>query len=210
MVTSTEIDELGFCVSDRVVVLIFILVLALASIGSIAAYITSPLLNYVSRADQSDPLGDEQISRAAKADRLVPKRDALLPEGSEGLASSETVVIVSIPLPPNRPGQAGGTSTGLLNDAQLKGIKNRLRLTPEQAQQWPAVEEALRDVAHRHLQGRGIHKNKAPGAIETNSPEIQRLIVVSVPLIRVLREDQKREVRELMRMIGLGTVASNI
>jgi hypothetical protein len=32
----------------------------------------------------------------------------------------------------------------------------------------------------------------------------------STPLIREIREDQKREVRELVRMIGLGTVASHI
>jgi hypothetical protein len=198
-------------VTDRVVVLISIMVLTVASIGGIAAYITSPLLNYVSRADQSVQFDDERVSRSIKGDRLVPKRDALLSGGSEGLASSDTEasVIVLIPLPPNRPSQAGTTSTGLLNDAQLKGIKNRLRLSPEQAQQWPAVEEALRDVAQRHLR-HGTHRNKAPGKIETNSPEIKRLIAVSEPLIRQLREDQKREVRELVRMIGLGTVASNI
>jgi hypothetical protein len=200
----------SFVVTNRFVALIFILVLTVASIGGIAAYITNPLLNYVSRADQSVPLGDERLPRAVKADRLMPKRDALLPGDSEGFSSSEAAVVVSIPLPPNRPRQAGATSTGLLNDAQLKGIKNRLRLTPEQAEQWPAVEEALRDVAHQHLQRRGTHKNNAPGKIETNSPEIQRLIAVSVPLIRQLREDQKREVRELVRMIGLGTVASYI
>ena len=97
-----------------------------------------------------------------------------------------------------------------LNHRNLRGIKNRLRITPEQAEQWPAVEGALRDVAHRHLQGRGTHKHNAPGTIETNSPEVQRLIAVSAPLIRQLREDQKREVRELVRMIGLGTVASHI
>lgn len=72
------------------------------------------------------------------------------------------------------------------------------------------MEKALRDVAQRDLQGRGTHKHNAPGTIETNSPEVQRLIAVSAHLIRQLREDQKREVRELMRMIGLGTVASHI
>ena len=196
--------------TDRVVALIVILVLTAASIGSIAAYLTNPLLNYVSRADQSVPLSDDRPSRAVKADRLVPKRDASLRDGSGVMASPAAAVVVSVPLPPNRPRQAATASTGLLNDAQLTGIKNRLRLTAEQAEQWPAVEEALRDVAHRHLQGRGTHKHNAPGTIETNSPEVQRLIAVSAPLIRQLREDQKREVRELVRMIGLGTVASHI
>jgi hypothetical protein len=72
------------------------------------------------------------------------------------------------------------------------------------------VEKTLRYVAQRHLQGRGTHAHNPPGTIETYSPEVQRLIAVSAPLIRQLREDQKREVREPVRMIGLGTVASHI
>ena len=36
---------------------------------------------------------------------------------------------------------------GLLNDAQITGIKSRLRLSSKQAEYWPKVEEALRDVA---------------------------------------------------------------
>jgi hypothetical protein len=196
-------------VTDRVVALIVILVVMVASIGSIAAYVTNPLLNYVSHADQSVPLRDEQISRAVKADRLVPKQAPSLRGGSEAIAPSAAAVVVRVPLPPKRPKQAEAASTGLLNEAQLKGIKNRLRLTPQQAEQWPAVEDALREVAHRHFQGR-IPKHSESRRFETNSAEVQRLIAVSVPFIRNLREDQKRDLRELVRMIGLGTVASYI
>ncbi len=200
----------GLRVTDRVVALVVIMVVLVASIGSIAAYVTNPLLNYASHADQSVPLRDEQISRAVKADRLVPKQAPSLRGGSEAIAPPAAAVVVRVvPLPPKRPKQAEAASTGLLNEAQLKGIKNRLRLTPQQAEQWPAVEDALREVARRHFQGR-IPKHSESKRFETNSAEVQRLIAVSVPFIKNLREDQKRDLRELVRMIGLGTVASYI
>ena len=69
------------------------------------------------------------------------------------------------------------------------------------------MEAALRDVAQRHEQD--TQRNSA-WVIDVNSPEVQRLIQVSVLLIRELREDQRRELRQLVRMIGLGSVALHI
>jgi hypothetical protein len=46
--------------------------------------------------------------------------------------------------------------------------------------------------------------------VDINSPDVQRLVQASAPLLRELREDQKRELRQLVRMIGLSTVASHI
>ena len=110
---------------------------------------------------------------------------------------------------PRKPQRLSSMANGLLNDAQITGIKSRLRLSPKQAEHWPAVEEALRDVVRRHLQVRGTPQNRVP-IVDVKSPDVQRLVQVSVPLIRELREDQKRELRQLVRMIGLGTVASHI
>jgi hypothetical protein len=110
---------------------------------------------------------------------------------------------------PRKPQQLSSVANGLLNDAQITGIKSRLKLSPRQAEHWPAVEEALRDVVRRHLQVRGTLQNRVP-TMEVNSPDVQRLVQVAVPLIRELREDQKRELRQLVRMIGLETVASHI
>ena len=42
------------------------------------------------------------------------------------------------------------------------------------------------------------------------SPEVQQLIWASMPLLRQLSEDQKREVRRLVLVIGLEQVASQI
>jgi hypothetical protein len=39
---------------------------------------------------------------------------------------------------------------------------------------------------------------------------VQRLIHAAMPLLQQLREDQKREVRTLVRVLGLTTVASYI
>ena len=71
------------------------------------------------------------------------------------------------------------------------------------------MEAALRDVAQRLGQGQGTQRNSA-WVIDVNSPEVQRLVQVSLLLIRELREEQKRELRQLIRMIGLGSVALQI
>jgi hypothetical protein len=96
-----------------------------------------------------------------------------------------------------------------LNDAQIAGIKNRLKLSPKQAEYWPEVEAALRDVVQRQLQKRSTDQNSA-WIMDVNSTDVQRLVQASAPLIRELREDQKRELRNLVRMIGLSTVTSYI
>ena len=96
-----------------------------------------------------------------------------------------------------------------LNDGQIAGIEKRLRLTQQQAEHWPAVAAALRDIGRRYFQRRGQHQNAAL-KVDVNSPEVQRLIETATPLILQLREDQKREVRQLVRIIGLQTIASQI
>jgi len=110
-------------------------------------------------------------------------------------------------LPPPPP----AAPMGLLDDAQIAGIKGRLRLTSEQAEHWPAVEMALRAVAKIQLREMRVHRNPTGKVnIDVNSPEVQQLIWASMPLLRQLREDQKREVRRLVRVIGLEQVASQI
>ncbi len=107
------------------------------------------------------------------------------------------------------PPPAPPASSGLLDDGQISGLKGRLRLTSDQAEYWPAVEAALRDVVRTHLRGT---KHVAGGKvnIDTNSPEVQKLIWAAMPLLMRLRDDQKSEVRKLARVIGLEQVASQI
>lgn len=98
----------------------------------------------------------------------------------------------------------------LLSDVQIAGIKERLKLSPDQESYWPGVEKALRAIARK------MHSTKqadpAAGAppIDPDSDEVAQLKSAAMPLLFQLREDQKREVRALARIIGLERVASMI
>ena len=98
----------------------------------------------------------------------------------------------------------------LLSDVQIAGIKERLKLSPDQESYWPGVEKALRAIARK------IHSTKQadPAAgmppIDPDSDEVQQLKSAAMPLLFQLREDQKSEVRSLARIIGLERVASMI
>ena len=95
----------------------------------------------------------------------------------------------------------------LLSDVQIAGIKERLKLSPDQESYWPGVEKALRAIARK------MHSTKqadpAAGAppIDPDSEEVAQL--KSAAMLQ-LREDEKREVRALARVIGLERVASMI
>jgi hypothetical protein len=99
----------------------------------------------------------------------------------------------------------------LLSDAQIAGIKARLRLSADQEYYWPAVESALRAVARKIHATRKTDPN-ATGAppIDPEAAEVQQLKSAAMPLLFQLREDQKQEVRTLARLIGLEKVAAQI
>jgi hypothetical protein len=107
-------------------------------------------------------------------------------------------------LPPPQQAQ----NNGILDDGQIAGLRTRLRLSSDQAEYWPAVEAALREVVQSQLRGRRAVHGKVN--IDVNSPEVQKLIYAAMPLLMRLREDQKGEVRKLARVIGLEQVASQI
>jgi hypothetical protein len=99
----------------------------------------------------------------------------------------------------------------LLSDGQIAGIKERLRLTPDQEYYWPGVETALRAVARRIHANHLSNPHAPPGAqIDADSEEVQQLKSAAMPLLFSLREDQKNEVRTLARLIGLEKVAAQI
>ena len=109
----------------------------------------------------------------------------------------------------HRPRPALPAHSALLDDTQISGLKGRLRLSSDQVEYWPAVEAALRDVVRTQLHG-AKHAVAGKINIDTNSPEVQKLIWAAMPLLMRLREDQKNEVRKLARVIGLDQVASQI
>jgi hypothetical protein len=101
-------------------------------------------------------------------------------------------------------------SYALLSDVQIAGIKERLKLTSSQESYWPAVETALRAVARKIHATRQADPSAANALIDPEAEEVQQLKSAAMPLLFQLREDQKREVRTLARIIGLEKVASMI
>jgi hypothetical protein len=120
----------------------------------------------------------------------------------------------SIPLPADKPKAATKPavqkSYALLSDIQIAGIKERLKLSPAQEQHWPGVESALRAVARKIHATRQANPAATGAPIDPDSAEVTQLKAVAMPLLIQLREDQKREVRSLARIIGLEAVASQI
>ena len=101
-------------------------------------------------------------------------------------------------------------SYALLSDVQIAGIKERLKLSASQESYWPAVEDALRAVARKIHATRQTAANATGAPIDADAEEVQQLKSAAMPLLFQLREDQKREVRALARLIGLEKVASMI
>jgi hypothetical protein len=178
-----------------------VIITAYAAAG-VTAYVAQPLV--AGRAQIILTAAEPQVSnRSVKSNRVALLLDS--PSYTNFSSSFHALAFAGSTLNP----RSGGSENGLLNEAQIVGIESRLRLTPRQAEYWPAVAAALRDVGHRFFQRR--HPNqKVAQKVDVNSPEVQRLIETAMPLILQLSEDQKREVRQLVRIIGLHTVASQI
>ena len=98
----------------------------------------------------------------------------------------------------------------LLSDAQIAGIKERLKLSSAQESYWPPVETALRAVARKIHAKRQTDPAATGIPIDPDSDEVQQLKSAAMPLLYQLREDQKSEVRSLARIIGLEKVAAMI
>jgi hypothetical protein len=151
---------------------------------------------------------------APQADeRVEPVMLAARPEGSsaEPTAAKRTIQ-------PPRPASPSPASQGpaspsnaLLNNAQIASIRERLKLTSYQDQLWPPVESALRDISwHQgHADpGRKLVSNARGATIDPNSVPVQRLKSAAFPLIMSLSDDQKQEVRTMVRLMGLENLAS--
>lgn len=98
------------------------------------------------------------------------------------------------------------SSYTLLSDLQIDAIKTRLKLTPAQEQKWPAVEAALRSFATR------LHEMKKSGVsdLRPDSVELAQLKSAAGPFFAQLSADQKRELRALAHIIGLGNVVAQL
>jgi hypothetical protein len=151
-------------------------------------------------ANLSEPL--RQAFAAQNPADVVPPQIAAPQAVAPQAAKTEALKLAAKPAPQK--------SYTLLSDAQIAGIKQRLALSPDQESYWPAVESALRAVAHKIHASRQADPHATGVPIDPDSTEVQQLKSAAMPLLFQLREDQKREVRSLARLIGLEKVAAQI
>jgi hypothetical protein len=110
--------------------------------------------------------------------------------------------------PTGRPAAAARASY-ILDDAQIASIKQRLHLTPDQEQMWPAVEVALRKMSYKRAQQASMHGAGRTAQAAAVDPEaVQGLKSAAVPLIMSFSDEQKEQVRNLVHVLGLDQLAS--
>jgi hypothetical protein len=94
---------------------------------------------------------------------------------------------------------------GVLTSAEIVRIKHSLRLTPDQEPSWPPVEAALGEMGRQQIAL--IRRGQEPRVSPNDWPP-QRLFSIAGPLLRVLRPEQKEQIRRLCRSMGFESVAS--
>jgi hypothetical protein len=155
----------------------------------------------------------QAYASSSPADVEAARAVAALPKLMPPPATSDNASVGSAPAPGKpkvaaRP--APQKSYALLSDAQIAGIKERLKLTSDQEYYWPGIESALRGIARKIHAARQQDPNATAAQIDPDSAEVSQLKSAAMPLLFQLREDQKDEVRKLARIIGLEKVASAI
>jgi hypothetical protein len=172
--------------------------LALASFEPQQPAFPAPIQDQAPPANAGDQLR-MAFASTAPADLESPKLAA-----PNAAAAPKPKLVAKPPQPPVQ------KSYALLSDVQIAGIKERLKLSADQESYWPAVESALRAIARKIHATRKADPNAAGAPIDPDAAEVQQLKSAAMPLLFQLREDQKREVRSLARIIGLERVASMI
>ena len=144
--------------------------------------------------------------------------------------AGSSLVLAQAPAPqePQRP-QAGAEARphwrpseqdrAALTDARIAAIKTGLKLTPEQEKNWPAVEQAIRDLAKERSERRSERRaargeRRGPGAGPADPIErlreradamtqtaagLKHLADAAGPLYQSLNEDQKHRLFLLVR-----------
>src|ERR1700722_10913220 len=172
------------------------------------------------RGSKTDKLAVTGLAPAAPPQAFAPMAEPLRLAFASTTADIDAQSIVTppptplVPLAAQKPKLAGKPppqkSYALLSDVQIAGIKERLKLSSSQEPYWPAVEGALRAVARKIHETRQANPRATGAPIDPDCAEVQQLKSAAMPLLFQLREDQKREVRTLARLIGLEQVASQI
>ena len=101
-------------------------------------------------------------------------------------------------------------------EARLAALKAGLTLTPEQEKNWPAFEQAARDMAKQRaerisaMRNRGSSEDpverlrKRATALSDTGAALKKLADATDPLYKSLDENQKRRFAILNRLAGMG------
>jgi hypothetical protein len=189
-----------------------------AATAATVATATKPMLSNAQFALLSpQPMVPQASDQSAPPQQAAPQP----PQAPLHLASAEEMTIV--PPPAARPSPAKPAVAAapvrrvnerpgfVLNDAQIASIKDRLHLTSDQEEMWPAVEAALRNLAYsraREARRHGTPVNTQIAAADPNSPDVQDLKSAAIPLIMSFNSEQKDEVRNLAHVMGLDQLAN--
>jgi zinc resistance-associated protein len=99
-----------------------------------------------------------------------------------------------------------------LTDARIAARKAALKLTPDQEQHWPALEQALRDISKerraRREERRTVERRAdaiqrlrdRADALTTRAGELRRIADAAQPLYQSLDEAQKRRFNVMFRL----------
>ena len=96
-------------------------------------------------------------------------------------------------------------NTPKVTSGHIARLKAALRLTPAQRKYWPAVESALRGLAHRSS-GRNWRQRARAAVSSANA--IRRVAAAAGPLIRMLDEKQKQDGMRVIQALGFSSLAS--
>jgi c-di-AMP phosphodiesterase-like protein len=110
------------------------------------------------------------------------------------------------------PAQAYDSAT-VQGRIDISRIKSVLKLTPEQQHYWPAVESALRSLAHQQAQqvagqsdGLVRRVSNSMYTFVMDNATIARVGAAARPLVKVLDDRQKQDAIALCHEMGLGQV----
>jgi hypothetical protein len=184
-----------------------------SAVASVEGSVEGPTANREAKKDRLAVAALAMVEpQQVVAPQSEPLRQAFASEGTVGSVAPD--IAAPIVVPAQKPKLAAKPPVqktyALLSDAQIAAIKGRLNLSAGQETYWPAVEDALRRVAKKIHEQRQAKPNASGPPIDPDSEEVQQLKSAAMPLLFQLREDQKREVRSLARIIGLEAVASAI
>ncbi len=156
------------------------------------------------RAAQAPQPATVQVAALEEAKTASAPQAIAHPKTAGAAAPAVRPVKVSAAAAHHRPGY-------MLDDAQIASIKQRLHLTPDQEEMWPAVEAALRNIAYvktQEARRRGNAGVTQVASIDPDSAEVQGLKSAAVPLIMSFNYEQKEEVRNLAHVMGLDQLAA--